>query len=150
MIHDQLKEDLKTAMKARDEIQVRTIRSLLAALVNELVATKRKPDKILPDDDALKVIKRAANQRKDSIEQFSKGARSDLVATEKEELVILETFLQKQISHNEIKVIVEKKIKDLGVTDKAGMGKLMGAVMTETKGSADGSEVKKIIEEILG
>ena len=76
MIHDQLKEDLKTAMKARDEIQVRTIRSLLAALVNELVATKRKPDKILPDDDALKVIKRAANQRKDSIEQFSKGCQN--------------------------------------------------------------------------
>ena len=150
MIHDKLKEDLKTAMKARDDIQVRTIRSLLAAFVNELVATKRKPDGVLPDEDALKVIKRAANQRKDSIEQFEKGNRPDLIKTEKDELTILETFLPKQLSHSEIKVIVEKKIAELGIRDKTGMGKLMGTVMAETKGSAAGGEVKKVMEELVG
>ena len=150
MIHNQLKEELKTAMKARDEIRLRTVRSLLAAFTNELVATKRKPTDPLPDEDALKVIKRASNQRKDSIEQFKKGGREDLVKTEEEELLILDGFLPKQLSADEIRVIVERKKAELGVTDKSGMGKLIGAVMAETKGAADGGEVKEIIDELLG
>ena len=148
MLHDQLREDLKIAMKARNEVRVRTIRSLLAAFTNELVATKRKPTEPLPDEDVLKVIKRAANQRKDSIEQFKKWGREDLVKTEKDELLILDEFLPKQLSADEIRAIVERKKAELGITDKSGMGKLIGAVMAETKGAADGAEVKKIIDSL--
>ena len=80
MIQDNLKNEMKEAMKARDEVRLRTIRSLLSAFTNELVATQRKPTETLPDEDALKVIKRASSQHKDSIEQFEKGNRPQLAA----------------------------------------------------------------------
>lgn len=146
MIHDQLKLEMKEAMKARDAVRLQTIRSLLSAFTNELVATKRMPTDVLPDEDALKVIKRSANQHKDSIEQFTKGGRMDLVESEQAELKIIEGYLPAQMSEEEVSKIVMAKKAELGVTDKTGMGKLMSAVMTELKGAADGAMVKRIVD----
>ncbi len=146
MIHDQLKNEMKEAMKAKDAVRLQTIRSLLSAFTNELVATKRMPNDILPDEDALKVIKRSANQHKDSIEQFTNGGRPELAESEMAELKIIESYLPAQMSEEEITKIVLAKKAELGVTDKTGMGKLMSAVMAETKGAADGAMVKKIVD----
>lgn len=148
-IHDKIKNDIKEAMKARDKARLRSARNLLSAFTNELVAQKRKPNEALTDDEALTVIARSAKQRKDSIKQFSEGGRDDLVTPEKEELEYLEAFLPEMMGENEIRTIAEAKKEELGVDDKVKMGILMGAVMKEVKGKADGGDVKKIVESLF-
>lgn len=148
-IHEKIKDEVKEAMKAKDEIKLRTVRSVLTAFTNELVATERKAQDILPDEDALKVIKRLAKQRKDSIDQYKAGGRDDLVKVEEEELEVLEAYLPDQMSKEEIKKAVEAKIEELGVKDKSDMGQLMGALMKELGDKADGGDVKDVVEELL-
>lgn len=148
-IHETLKKGIPEAMRAKDETKLRTLRSLVAAMTNEVVAKKRKPDEFLTDDEALVVLKRAANERKDSIEQFEKGNRNDLAEPEKAELIIIESFLPEQMSHAEIEKIVKAKMAELGISSKADAGKLIGAVMKEVKGKADGAEVKTVIDSLL-
>ncbi|MDO8572412.1 MAG: GatB/YqeY domain-containing protein [bacterium] len=148
-IHEKIRDQVKEAMRARDTMRLNVVRGILSAFVNELIVQKKKPHEILPDPDALKVIKRLANQRKDSIEQFTKGSREDLVKIEEEELVLLQKYLPETMSKADIKKVAEKKQKELGYTLKADMGKLMGAVMKELKDSADGNDVKQVIEELF-
>lgn len=145
-LHAQIKEDVKKAMLARDTVRLNALRNLSAAFTNELVAKSQKPQEELKDEFALAVIKRLSNQRKDSIEQFEKAGRNDLVQNEKDELAILETFLPKMMSKEEIKKVVEAKKSELGITDKAGTGKLIGAVAKELKGKADGADIKTVVE----
>ena len=147
MLHQKIQDEIKTALKEKDEIRLITLRGLLAAFINELVTQKRKPSEILEDELALSVIFREAKKRKDSIEQFEKGGRKDLADNEKKELVILESFLPKQMSKEEIQKIVLEKKRELNITDKSQMGLFMGAVMKELKGKADGTEVKNVIEQ---
>src|SRR3989338_10451376 len=92
-IKEKLKKSIPDALRAHDEVKLRTLRSLVTAMTNEVVAKKRKPDELLTDDEAFAVIKRAVNQRKDSIEQFEKALRNDLVEPEELELAILEAYL---------------------------------------------------------
>jgi uncharacterized protein YqeY len=113
------------------------------------VATSRMPQEELTDDEAIAVIKRAVKQRKDSIDQFTKGNRLDLVANEAAELKILESFLPQMMSREEIKKVAVAKKEELNVTDKAGMGKFMGALMKEFKGMANGDDVKAVVEELF-
>jgi uncharacterized protein len=148
-LHSQIKEELKTAMKAKDEVKLRTVRSMLTAFTNELVATGKKPQDELDDQGVLNVIKRLAKQRKDSIEQFEAAGRTDLSAPEKEELAVLESYLPQMMSRDEIRPIAEAKKAELSVTDKSKMGILMGAIMKETAGRADGADVKAVVEELL-
>lgn len=149
MLHEQIKGELKEAMKAHDEAKLRTVRSMLTAFTNELVATGKKPQDMLDDAGVLSVIKRLAKQRKDSIEQFEAGNRADLASIEKEELTVLESYLPKMMSQDEIHPIVEAKIAELGAGDKSKMGMLIGSLMKELQGKADGSDVKAVVEELL-
>lgn len=148
-IQTKIKDEIKEAMKARDEVRLNVVRGLSAAFVNELVAKGRKPTEELKDDEALAVIKRSVKQHKDSIEQFDKGGRKDLVAAETAELKILENYLPKQMTHEEIRKIAEKALAELGISDKSKSGIAVGAVMKECKGKADGAEVKTIIDKLL-
>lgn len=136
-------------MRAKDEVRLRTLRSLTSAMTNEVVAKKRKPDEFLTDEEALVVLKRASNQRRDSIDQFTKGGREDLIAVEQEELAIIEEFLPAQMSREEIEVIARAKMAEMGVVDKSGAGKFMGALMGELKGRADGGDVKAVVDSLL-
>ncbi|MEK7060428.1 MAG: GatB/YqeY domain-containing protein, partial [Patescibacteria group bacterium] len=140
-IHETLKKSIPDALRAHDEVKLRTLRSLVTAMTNEVVAKKRKPDEYLNDDEALAVIKRAVNQRKDSIEQFEKASRNDLVEPEKAELAILESYLPTMMSREEIEKIAKAKMTELGVSTKANAGKFTGALMKELKGKADGGDV---------
>ena len=146
---EKIKADLKVAMLARETVRVITQRGLLAAFVNELVVKKRKPTEELKDDEALAVIKRSVKQHKDSIEQFAKGGRKDLVKEEEAELKILETYLPKMMDEREIRKIAEAVKTKLKISDKSKIGVFVGAVMKECKGLADGGSVKKIAEELL-
>jgi uncharacterized protein YqeY len=148
-IQEQIKDDMKQAMKDKDQVKLSVTRGLVSAFTNELVASGKTPQTPLDDESALAVITRASKQRKDSIEQFEKGGRPELAADEKAELAVLETYLPEMMSVEDIKVVVDAKIAALGVTDKSGMGQLIGAVMGELKGKADGGDVKKVVEEAL-
>lgn len=149
MLQEKFKQEMIAAMKAKDEVRLRTIRGVLSAFTNELVAQKRRPTEILSDEDALNVIRRAVKQRKDSIEQFTAGGRNDLAEGESAELAILEQFLPQMMGREEIKVVVEKKMSELGITSKADAGKLTGTVMKDLKGLADGADVKSVIDSLL-
>ncbi len=152
MLQEKIKTDLKEAMKNRDTLKMTTLRGISAGFTNELIAQKKKPQEEISDESALDVIKRAVKQRKDSIEQFAKGNRDDLVQNEKSELEIIEKYLPKMMENDEIKKIVERKKTELGIEDKSKIGILIGAVLKEIKAvgaSADGNEVKKMAEESI-
>ena len=144
-LHQDIKSQMVVAMKAKDAVRLSVIRGLLASFTNEAVSKKRKPDEELSDDEALIVISRTVKQRKDSIEQFEKGGRKDLVEAEKSELVILETYLPVQMSRGEI----EKYIKSKSLPPVSEKNKFMGMVMKELKGRVDGVIVKEVIDTIL-
>lgn len=149
MLHQQIREDIKNAMRAKEQLRLDVLRGILTAYTNELVATKRTPQDTLEDEGCITVLKRQAKQRKDAIEQYEKGGRPELAQKEKEELVIIESFLPRLMSREEIKKIAMAKKDELGVTDKSGMGKFIGAVMKACGGNADGNDVKAVVEELL-
>lgn len=148
-MQNQIREKIKQAMLSKDQLSLGVFRGILSSFTNELVAKGRTPQDSLTDEECLVVIKKLAKQRKDSIEQFEKGGRSDLAETEKAELAIIETLLPASMSKDEIRKIAEAKKAELQITDKAKMGMLMGAVIKESKGTADSADVKEVIESLF-
>src|SRR3990167_6787273 len=148
-LHEQIKAEVKPAMMAKDAVRLSVVRNMISAFTNELVATGKTPQDTIDDAGALKVIKRLANQRKDSIEQFLNGGRPELADSEKAELAILKTSLPTLMSRDEIKKIALAKKEALGVTDKSKAGQLTGAIMKELAGKADGKDVKEVVEELF-
>lgn len=152
MLQQQIKEELKNSMKNRDQIRSLVLKSLISAFVNELVSQRRKPQEELSDADAISVIKKAVKQRKDSIEQYGKGGREDLVASEKTELEILEKYLPVMLSEEKIKEIALTKKTELGIEDKTKIGILIGAIIGQIKSTgeeADGALIKKVVENLF-
>ena len=148
-LHEKIKSQLKEALKAKEETRLRTIRSMLTAFTNELVATGKTPQDWLNDDETLAVIKRLAKQRKESIVQYEENDRPELAVPEKAELEVLEGYLPQMMSQDEIRPIVEAKKTELGIDDKSKMGMLVGASMKELAGKADGSDVKVVAESLF-
>ena len=144
-----IKDQIKDAMRAHDEVRLLVLRGLVSAFTNELVATKRTPQEELKDDEVLNVIRRAVKQRKDSIDQFTKGGRMDLVEPEKAEFAILETYLPQMMSREDVMKVAMAKKEEIGITDKSQMGKFMGTLMKEFKGNADGDTVKSVVDELM-
>ncbi len=149
MLHTDIKEKIKDAMRAKDALRLEVLRGMTTAFVNELVAARRTPQEFLEDDKALAVVKRLVKQRKDSFDQFTAGGRPELAQKEEAELKILGEFLPEQMSQDAIRVIAERKKAELGITDKASMGKLMGAIIKECAGKADGADVKAVVESLF-
>tara|TARA_B100000745_G_scaffold211887_1_gene140408 strand:- start:756 stop:1211 length:456 start_codon:yes stop_codon:yes gene_type:complete len=147
--HEEIKASLPEVMKSKDEVKLRTLRSMLTAFTNELVASGRTPQDCLTDEDVVKVIKRLAKQRKDSIEQYEAAERQDLADPEKAELAVLETYLPQTMNQDDIHSIAEAKKSELGIEDKSKMGVLIGAVMKATAGNADGGDVKEVVESLF-
>ncbi len=136
-------------MIAKDALKLAAFRAMSAAFTNELVAKNKKPQDMLTDEEAMVVITKLAKQRKDSIEQFKKGGREDLVNTEQAELAILETYLPKMMDKSEVEKIAKAKKEELGITDGTKKGMLMSALMKDLKGKADGSVVKEVVESLF-
>lgn len=149
MTQTDLKEMMKDAMRAKDSVKLSVVRGLISACVNEAVTKGKGPDGVLTDDEVLTVVMRAAKQRKDSIEQFEKGGRPELAEGEKAELAILETMLPAQMSREEIEAAVKAKAAEMGITDKSEANKLMGTLMKDLKGKADGTIVKEAVEGLF-
>jgi uncharacterized protein YqeY len=148
-IQETIKENIKTAMKARDEIRLSVMRGLSTAFTNELVATKRPPTDMLADEEAIAVITRVAKQRKESINQFNAGGRPELAAAEEVELAILNEFLPELMSVEEIQKLAEIKKAEMGITDPSKKGMLVGALMKDLKGKADGGDVKNVVDKLF-
>jgi uncharacterized protein YqeY len=148
-LHESLRETLKEAMKAKDAVTLRTVRSIMTACTNELVATNRTPQEMLTDAEVLSVIKRLAKQRKESITQYEAANRPELAVPEKEELAVLEAYLPTLMTQDAIRPLAEAKKAELGITDKSKMGMLVGALMKDLQGQADGGDVKVVVESLF-
>lgn len=149
MLHEQIKNKIKEAMLAKDTVLLETLRGMSAAFTNELVSKNKKPNEILGDEEVVAVITRLSKQRKDSIEQYKKGNREDLVKEEEAQLKILETFLPKLMERDEIETIVKAKKEELGINDTTKKGLLMQNVMKDLKGKADGGLVKEVVDSLF-
>lgn len=148
-LHENIKKGIKDAMLARDTAKTAVLRALTADFTNDLVAKRRMPQDMLSDEEALEVIKRAVKKRLDSIEQFKIGGRQDLVDAEQAEVELIKPFLPKMMSQDEIRPIAEMKKAEMNVTDKSKSGILVGAVMKELKGKADGADVKAVVDSLF-
>ncbi|MFA6256830.1 MAG: GatB/YqeY domain-containing protein [Candidatus Paceibacterota bacterium] len=149
MIHEEIKNKIKEAMMAKDSVALETYRGMSAAFTNDLVARGKKPNEVLADDEALAVITKMSKQRKDSIEQFQKGNREDLVKAEQAQLAILETYLPKLMERGEVEKIAKAKKEELGIVDPAKKGMLMSGLMKDLKGKADGTLVKEVVDSLF-
>ena len=148
-LHEDIRASLKDALKAKEDVKLRTVRSMLTAFTNEAVATGGTPQTPLSDEQVLAVIKRLAKQRKESIVQYEAANRPELAVPEKDELVVLESYLPQMMSQDQIRPIAEAKKAELGIDDKSKMGMLMGAVIKELAGKADGGDVKVVVESLF-
>ena len=144
-IKDQLNNDLKTAMKSGDKATTETIRGLKSAIKYVEIDTGHELD----DEETMAVIAKQAKQRRDSIAEFEKAGRNDLVEKEATELSLLEKYLPAQMSEDEIEKVVQTIIAELGVTDMKSMGQVMQRSMAALKGQADGKVVNQIVRKNL-
>lgn len=149
MIQEDIKAKIKEAMIAKDAVRLDVLRGMSAAFTNELVSKGRKPQDALPDEEALAVIMRLGKQRKDSIDQFAKGGREDLVAEETAQLKVIEEFLPEMMSREDVEKVAKAKQAELGITDPTKKGMLMAGVMKDLKGKADGMLVKEVVDSLF-
>jgi uncharacterized protein YqeY len=143
-----IKDGIKDAMKNKDMSRLTVLRGLSSAFMNEAVNLGRGPQGELSDEEAITLITREAKRRKDSITQYTEGGREDLAADEKLELAVLEEFLPTMMSLDEIRPLAEAKKAELGA-DKEKMGQLVGALMKDLKGKANGDDVKAVVESLF-
>lgn len=144
---EKVNQDLKSSMKAGDKLRTETVRSIRALI---LEFQKSGSGKELNAEEEIKLLTGAAKKRKDSIEQFRNAGREDLATKEEKELEILQEYLPKQLSKEEIKNEITRIAKELGAESKDDFARLMPAAMKDLKGKADGKEVRAIVEEFLG
>lgn len=147
-MQEKIKAEMKAAMIAKDAVRLGTLRMLSAAFTNELVSQGRPPQEPLSDEDCMKVIKRLAKQRRDSMEQFLAGGRPELAEDEKNELTIIESFLPAQMSEAEIEAAVKAKLAASPI-DPSKKGMFVGAMMKELGPNADGARVKSVIDRLV-
>jgi len=150
-LHENIKNQIKEALRAKDTIRLETLRGLNALAMNELLSGA-VTNEFLADDRMLALVKRSVKQRKDSIDQFGKGGRQDLVAKEQTELSILESFMPTMMTREEIRIIVRQRIdalKSAGNFDPKAGGKITGMMMKELSGKADGADVKAVVDELM-
>ena len=146
-LQQRLLDEMKTAMRDGDALKVSVIRLLRASIKNkEISKGKSNP---LTEQEILETVISATKQRKDSIELFTKGGRTDLVAKEQKELEILQTFLPQSLSMEELRAKAEAVIKELGASGPKDMGKVMKLLMPQVVGRVDGSAVGQVVKDLL-
>lgn len=142
---ERLNNDMKQAMKNKEKDKLSVIRMVKASLQNEAI----KLGKELSEEDELTILSREVKQRKDSLHEFDKAGRQDLVDKLRTELTFVELYLPKQLSEEELAEVVNETISEVGAKSKADMGKVMAAIMPKVKGKADGSLVNKLVQQHL-
>lgn len=148
MLKQQIKDELKQAMLAKDTTKTSVLRMLISA-IGYAEIQKGGAGYEATDEDVMNVIQKEAKQHKDSIEQYKNAGRNELVEKEQTELSLLQKYLPEQMEEDEIKKLVTDAIAKTGATGPTDMGKVMGALMPHVKGKADGGLVSKIVREEL-
>lgn len=145
MIKEKIQQDLILAIKQNNDF----LRDTLRLLSNGLTLAEKEKREPLDEKEEIEVLRRAAKQRKEAAEAYEKGNRAELAAKENKELKIITQYLPQELSDEEIERIARAKIQETGATEISQMGKVIGAVMGETKGKADGAKVAQIVKKIL-
>jgi uncharacterized protein len=145
-LYEKLENDTRSALKEGNSLKVSTLRMVLSTIKNLLI---EKNIKTLDDDGVIQILQRHVKQHRESIEQFEKGQRQDLADKEKAELKILEEYLPKQLTEEELSAIVKSVMSEFGAVTKADTGKIMKAIMEKAKGKADGKAINKLVQIFL-
>ncbi|KIY22685.1 MULTISPECIES: GatB/YqeY domain-containing protein [Mesobacillus] len=143
---ERLNNDMKQAMKNKEKDRLTTIRMIKASLQNEAIKFGKQE---LSEDEELTVLSREVKQRKDSLQEFEKAGREDLVEKTQTELKHVEVYMPQQLSEEEVTAIVKEAIAETGAASKADMGRVMAVLMPKVKGKADGSLVNKLVQQHL-
>ncbi|GBG12193.1 aspartyl-tRNA amidotransferase [Paenibacillus sp. MY03] len=144
-LSERLNDDMKQAMRSQDKFKLTTIRMMRASVKNLEIDLKRPLD----DNEVLDILSREIKIRKDSLQEFKKAGRDDLVTGLAAEIEIISQYLPEQLTEEEIQEIVRQTIQELGASSKAEMGKVMSALMPKTKGRADGKLVNQYVQQFL-
>ena len=145
-LQERLSEDLKTAMRQHDDVRRSIIRLIRSAIHNVEISQKESLD----DDGVITVLSRMIRQHQESISEFKKGNRGDLVEKEETEMAIVREYLPPQLTADEITKLAKEAVKEADATEQSHMGRVMGKLMPQVKGKADGSLVSRIVRELLG
>lgn len=145
-IYEMIGQDYKTALKDKDALKVSVLRMVISAVK---MLEIQKNLKAVDDADAVQIIQKQIKQRKESIDQFLKGNRKDLADKEAAELKILETYVPRQLTEEELKSVVQAIIAEIGAATKADTGRVMKAVMEKVKGKTDGKAVNQVVSGLL-
>ncbi len=148
-LKDQISEDIKAAMKAKDKVRLETVRSIKKVLIEKETTARGQGKDTLTPEQEMETLMQQAKQRRDSISQYRKAGREDLAESEAAELAIIEEYLPQQLSEAEITAIVSEVIASSGASAPKDMGKVMGPVMQRLKGQADGKKVQEIVKSKL-
>jgi hypothetical protein len=148
-LKDRISEDIKIAMKAKDKVRLETVRSIKKVLLEKEVSLRPQGQESLTESQELEVLAQQAKQRRDSIEQYRQAGRDDLADKEAQELAIIEEYLPGQLSDEEVGAVVDEVIASVGATSAKDMGKVMGSVMQQLKGRAEGQKIQAIVKAKL-
>lgn len=148
-LKENILSDLTRAMKERDTDTMRVLRSLKSRLLEREISERKGGEAELTDEQVIEVLMKAAKQRRESIEQFEKGGRDDLAGREEKELEVIESYLPEMLSEEEIREIAREKIEELGADNMSDMGRVMGVLMEELKGQAEGALVSRVVKKEL-
>lgn len=148
-LKEQIGEDIKTAMKAKDKLRLQTVRGIKKAILEKEVELRPKGQDTLTPEHEIELLTQQAKQRRDSIEQFTNAGRDDLAEKESQELAIIETYLPEQVSDEEVTKIIDELIASSGATTMKDLGKVMGPAMKQLKGKADGKKIQEIVKSKL-
>jgi hypothetical protein len=148
-LKEQIGEDIKAAMKAKDKICLETVRSIKKAIIEKEVELRAKGKDSLTPEDEINLLVQQAKQRRDSIAQYLKAGREDLAEQEKAELAVIETYLPEQMSDEELDKVITDIIAKVGATSAKDLGKVMGSAMKELKGKADGKKIQELVKAKL-
>lgn len=149
-LKDRITSDIKTAMKSKDKVRLETVRSIKKLLLEKEVSVRPQGQEALTEAQELEVLAQLAKQRRESIAQYSQAGREDLVAQESQELAIIEEYLPRQLSDEEVAAIIDEIIAQVGASSPKDMGKVMGPAMQQLKGKADGKKVQELVKAKLG
>jgi uncharacterized protein YqeY len=148
-LKDRIGEAIKTAMKSKDKLRLETVRSIKKVLLEKEVSVRPSGQEQLTEAQELEVLAQLAKQRRESIEQYRQAGREDLASKEAQELAIIEEYLPKQLSDEELSAALDLIIARVGATTAKDMGKVMGPAMQEFKGKADGKKVQELVKAKL-
>ena len=148
-LKERIADDLKEAMRAQDDVRRRTLRSIRSALMKEEISRREGGKAELTEQQELAVLQKEAKQRRESMQQFEAAGREDLAQKEREELAVIEEYLPRQLSDEELRAELEAIVDQVGASSMADMGKVMGRAMGELRGRADGNRVRQMVESLL-